>query len=259
MNNKLEIKDYKEAKSLAVLVVNVAQVLVENGAEIYRVEDTALRMCSIYNEIRNVNIYATYNLIMVSFTYEDEDILIMRRISKYTFDLSKITEINNFSRKFVAGEYNLKEGYKLVRDIGYGKYQSTRDYLIFGTIGSAMLIFNFGGNIYDFIVALFAGFSALLGLKLIAKVSYSSFFNNMAGAFMAAVIAVLGIKLRIGTNIDIVITGAMIPLFPGISFNNSIRDFISGDIMSGVHGLAQSILVAAGMAVGVSAVLFIYY
>lgn len=258
-SKEITIKTHKEAKDFSILLVSTAQVLVQNGAEIYRVEDTIARMCGVYKEIKNINIYATYNMVMVSFNYEDEDIITMRRINSYSFDLSKISRINDFSRKFVKGEYGICEGAQIVKDIGYSNYQSLKNYLIFGSLGAAALIFNFGGNWEDFIVTLFAGFAGILVLFKVAEVSFSFFFNNIAGAFSAALVAVVGISLGIGTNVDIVITGAIIPLLPGIYFTNSVRDFMSGDVLSGMYGIMQSILVAAGMALGVSLVLYFYY
>ncbi|WP_099203695.1 threonine/serine ThrE exporter family protein [Miniphocaeibacter massiliensis] len=259
MNNNLTIRDGKEAKDLSVLVVNVAQVLVQNGAEIYRAEDTATRICSAFSDIKNVNAYATYNIVMVSFNYKDEDIITMRRIKSYSFDLNKVALINNFSRRFVKGEISIIESFGIVHEIGYGKFQKLKNYLLFGSLGSALLIFIFGGNWQDFIVTLFAAFAGIFALFKVAEISFSFFFNNIAGAFAAALVAVLSIKLGIGSNVDIVITGAMIPLLPGIYFTNAVRDFMSGDVSSGLYGLTQSILVAAGMALGVSLVLYFYY
>ena len=259
IKENLIINSYGEAKELSVLVANIAQVLVQNGAEIYRVEDTSLRICNIYSNINNVNIYATYNMVMISFNYEDEDILTMRRIKSYSFDLNKISKINDFSRKMVNGEFSIADSSKIVDDIGYGKYQSLKNYLIFGSIGGAALIFNFGGGWEDFFITLIAGFAGIFALFKISEISFSFFFNNIAGAFIAALVAVLGIKLGIGTNVDIVITGAMIPLLPGIYFTNAIRDFMSGDVASGIYAVVQSFLVAAGMAIGVAVVLYIYY
>ena len=259
MENNLVIKNAKEAKDLSILVVNVAQVLVQNGAEVYRAEDTATRICNAFENIKSVNVYATYNMVIVSFNYKNEDIITMRRIKSYSFDLNKVARINDFSRKFVSGKISVEEGYLEVQDIGYGTFQSLRNYLLFGTMGSALLIFMFGGNFGDFIVTLFAAFTGIFALFKVAEISFSFFFNNIAGALVAALVAVLGMKLGVGSNIDIVITGAMIPLLPGIYFTNAARDFMSGDVSSGLHGMTHSILVAAGMALGVSVVLYFYY
>ncbi|WP_300411162.1 threonine/serine exporter family protein [Lagierella sp.] len=68
--------DKLSADRLAVLVVNVTRQLVRNGAEIYRAEDTARRLCGKYKNIEYVNIYATYNMVMVNFTCEGKDFLL---------------------------------------------------------------------------------------------------------------------------------------------------------------------------------------
>ncbi len=132
-------------------------------------------------------------------------------------------------------------------------------YVLFGSIGSAMMNFIYGGSIQDFILTLFAAFAGIFIYSKVSDISFSFFFNNIAGAFVAALVAAIGVKLGIGKNIEVVITGAMLPLLPGMSFTNAIRDFMSGDVSSGLYGISQSLLIAAGMALGVSLVLYFHY
>jgi uncharacterized membrane protein YjjP (DUF1212 family) len=41
-------------------------------------------------------------------------------------------------------------------------------------------------------------------------------------------------------------------LVPGITITNCMRDFIAGDLMTGLSRLAEAILTAAGIAIGVA-------
>lgn len=256
---KTRVLKTEEVNSFANLIAKIGRVLVQNGAEIYRVEDTINRICHACEGISNINIYATYNMIIVSFTYMGKEYVKMRRIRSYSFELNKVSEINDFSRKFVKGEYTIAEGAKIVEEIGYGSFQSLRNYCIYGGIGAAMLIFNFGGNGLDFIGTLISGFFAVLALFKVAETSFSFFFNNVVAAFVGALLAVILVKMGIGSNVEIVITGAMIPLLPGVYFTNAIRDFMVGDLFSGIYASLQSLLVAAGMALGAGIVMYFYY
>ena len=49
--------------------------------------------------------------------------------------------------------------------------------------------------------------------------------------------------------------GAVLPLLPGLAMTVAIRDTMRGDLVSGVARIAEALLVAACVAVGVGAVL----
>ena len=65
-------------------------------------------------------------------------------------------------------------------------------------------------------------------------------------------------KLGLGTSIDIVVMGSIMPFLPGVSFTNSVRDFLSGEVESGLLALVQSLIIAAGMALGVSSTFLLF-
>lgn len=258
-SNEARLLNVEEIDRFANLMAKIGLILVENGAEIYRVEDTLNRMCNACEGITRINLYVTYNMVLFSFRYDGKEYVKLRRVKTYSFELNKISRINDFTRKFVNGQYTIEEGDKIVEEIGYGSFQSLKNYCIFGSIGAAALIFNFGGNYLDFIGTLVAAFFSTLMVFLIGKISFSFFLNNAIAAFTGALLAVLMVEIGLGHNVDIVITGAMIPLLPGVYFTNAIRDFMVGDVFSGIYASFQSLLVAAGMALGAGLVMYLYY
>ena len=44
----------------------------------------------------------------------------------------------------------------------------------------------------------------------------------------------------------------MLPLFPGVSMVNAIRDAINGDLISGVSRVAEALMIALGLGIGAS-------
>ena len=50
---------------------------------------------------------------------------------------------------------------------------------------------------------------------------------------------------------DIVIAGALMPLFPGTAFTNAIRDIIQGDYISASARAMEAIFTATALAIGV--------
>ena len=45
---------------------------------------------------------------------------------------------------------------------------------------------------------------------------------------------------------------------PGVAITNSIRDFLSGDMLSGIARMTEAILIAVSLAAGVGVVLKIF-
>ena len=113
----MAILERKDADKLAVLVANVAKLLVKNGAEIYRAEDTGRRMCEKYQNIEYINVYATYNLVMVSFSLNGEEFSTMRTFHGVEYNLSKVANINEFSRRFTTEGISVDEGIKAIENI----------------------------------------------------------------------------------------------------------------------------------------------
>ena len=58
----------------------------------------------------------------------------------------------------------------------------------------------------------------------------------------------------VGTNLDKIIIGGIIPLVPGIALTTGIRDIAGGDYLSGTIRIMDALLVAGSIAVGVGAV-----
>src|SRR5699024_10333062 len=170
---KPNINSLYEARKLAYLAITTAQTLLENGGEIYRVEDTSYRICETFSGIENINVFATHTMIIVSFLWNNEnkvtmkrnkwrnqnllkiikiftnhtmiilsflwnneDIVTMRRNRWTDTNLLKIIKINDFSRKFVKGNTSLDEGCKRVETIRFEKNYNFKNKIISGSIGS---------------------------------------------------------------------------------------------------------------------------
>lgn len=59
-------------------------------------------------------------------------------------------------------------------------------------------------------------------------------------------------------NVSSIMIAGIVPLFPGIQITNSMRDILSGDILSGIIGIMSAIFTAVSIAVGVVLVLRLF-
>ena len=66
-------------------------------------------------------------------------------------------------------------------------------------------------------------------------------------------------KLYIGSHLENVISGAIMPMVPGVAFANGIRDIADGDYISGAVRLLDAILRFICIAIGVGAAFTVYH
>ena len=91
-----------EHDTLARTVTKAGMILLENGAETNRVEDTMYRLCKAYGA-SVVDTYATPTLLIVSFTLNGQLVHNIKRIHIQSTNLSRIDAVNTLSRQACAG------------------------------------------------------------------------------------------------------------------------------------------------------------
>ena len=116
-------------------------------------------------------------------------------------------------------------------------------------IGGAFAVF-FGGNWADAAVAAVLG--ALLRLITfgLGMIHTNQILVNVIATFGLSMAAILAVRFGLGNDANKIIIGNIMLLIPGIALTNSLRDMISGDIMSGLLRFFDAILVAAAIAAG---------
>lgn len=228
--------------------------MLQSGAETYRVEDTMKRM-AISRNIKQFDSFVTPTGIFVSSEYEDEVFSYIRRIKTMSIDLQKISELNNFSRLFVASEMTIQDGLITLEYIKTGSEFKPHIKWLCGGLASAGFTKLFGGNYIDLIPSFFAGFTLLYLGSITNRNNVSLLVNNIMGGMLITLIAlVFQFTLPI-FNIGPIISGSIMPLAPGVAITNAIRDFIYGDYLSGVSRAIEALIIAIGIAFGVGIIL----
>ena len=87
------------------------------------------------------------------------------------------------------------------------------------------------------------------------NLSETSFLANAAASFIIGMLAIIVRRIGFGNSLDMVIVGSIMPLLPGVALTNGIRDFISGDLISGVSRVSEALLTAIAIAVGIGSAL----
>lgn len=241
-------------KRLLVLALYAGEIMLKNGAETYRVEDTIIRLCKSRN-FTYVEAFVTPTGIIISLDNEGEDhnemISYVKRITTRKINLNKVAEVNNFSRKFVDSDMSLEEAMTQLKLIDQLSPYPLKVQAIFGGIASAFVSLLFGANIFDFFAALLTSMIVTYSIHQFTKADLNLFLTNIAGGFLAAFFAIIFSTMHPSIHIDMVIIGAIMVMVPGVALTNALRDSIAGDLVSGLARGAEAMLIAVSIAFGV--------
>ncbi|NLW24431.1 MAG: threonine/serine exporter family protein [Clostridia bacterium] len=247
-----------ETNKIIKVVKLVAQIILENGGETYRAEDTVIRICQSYG-FTEVNPIAIPTGLFITISRDGiENHTIVKRVKNRTVDLSKVNAANNISRLLTEKKLTLDEAIveleKLAMTIPPNKYLL----IIASALTAGFFALLFKGNFFDFCIAALCGAAIQLAVFVFKGEDMNQFMTSLVGGLVTAIIALSAVTLFNKGNVELIIGGAIMPLLPGLAMTNAIRDTMGGDLVSGVARGAEAVFIATGLAVGVGVILKIF-
>lgn len=230
------------------------KIMLESGAETYRVEETICRICKSYNA-ESADSFVTPTGIMVSIYDNDQTFSLIKRVTSRSVDLNKVDKINDLSRTLSKEKIDINDFEMKLNEISKGERYSIPITLLFSAFAAGTFAILFGGNFFDLVAATIIGFVLKILLIFFQKLSINEFFINCIGGAVATTLTLILFSLGIAHNIDKTIIGSIMLLVPGLAITNAIRDTIAGDFLSGITKACEAFLVAVSIAVGSGAVL----
>ncbi|MBS4839386.1 threonine/serine exporter family protein [Clostridium sp.] len=233
------------------------KIMLESGAETYRVEETIVRIGLSFG-VDDAESFVTPTGIITSLTKDSTTVTLVRRITSRGVDLNKIDLINNLSRQVQAQSMTIDELNTELINISQSDRYSAALTLFSSCAAAGCFALMFGGNIKDFFAAFIIGACIKIVSTVCQKSDINSFFINSLGGGLCAILAIILMKLNICANLDKTIIGSIMLLVPGLTITNAIRDTIAGDLLSGITKAAEAFLVAISIAVGTGAILSLF-
>lgn len=247
-----------EAKKLLNFSTKFSSALLSNGAEVYRVEDSINRICKSFENIKAVNTFAIDNMVIITFVFEGTNYTSMRRVNKSDANLEKITLLNELSRNIVSGNLGLDESFLELKNIKSKQPYKNLTKILSLAITAPFLSVIFGGSLRDFFAAFIAMLFEMLFLIRVEKFKLPSFLTISVSAAAVTFFTVILAKIFPIQKTSSIIISGILPLFPGIRITNSMRDILSGDILSGMIGIMSAIFTAVSIAIGVVTILKVF-
>ncbi|WP_455538954.1 threonine/serine ThrE exporter family protein [Terrisporobacter sp.] len=245
-------------KNVLRLALFIGEFMLINGAETYRVEDTIIRICKSRN-YNHINVFTSPTVIIIS-DYRFDGYSFMRTIKSRSIDLNKISQLNNFSRKYVTNtDLSVEDSMKELKEILHAASYSPWVLSLSTGIGSAAFATLLeGNNLPTFISTFITSILAVMIYKKIMKVSMIPAFSSLIASTFIALIGVILSQVDILPTPALLIVGSIMPLLPGVSFIKGLRDLISGDLISGVARAFDAGVTAISIACGVGVILDIW-
>ena len=238
------------SEEVLTCAINIGEQLLVSGAEISRVEDTIWRICNAYG-IRQSHIFSIASCIIVTLeTKERKWITQTRRILSYGTDMWKLDRLNDLSRRICATQPSFE-----VIDREYEKILKGPTYSpavqcgIYAMTAGAFAIF-FGGNLWDGFASLFVGALIRVTLYALSAIKLKAIFSNILCSLISGMACILVCYLGIGQHVEMIMIGNIMLLIPGVLMTNSFRDFISGDMISGLLHFSEAMITAICVAAG---------
>jgi uncharacterized membrane protein YjjP (DUF1212 family) len=239
--------------------MQAGHILLENGAEIFRVEETMDRICRYYG-IESGNSFVLSNGIFTTSGNEREEIFAkVQHIPVSGTHLDRVAAVNQLSREIEAGLVSLKEVRLRLDEIKIMPGKSKSMQIFASGVGSACFCYLFGGNIRDGACAFVVGVLLYLYVLFISAPKLSKIVGNIGGGALVTFICTSLYLLQIGEHLNYMIIGSIMPLIPGVPFTNAIRDIADADYISGSVRMMDALLVFFSIAMGVGLVFGVFH
>lgn len=243
-----------EIERLLDVGIRAGRMLLESGAEVYRVEETMIRICTGLACTDEVDSYVTSTGIMLSIGYNGQVFSKISRIKNRNVNLHCVARINALSRNIQIQDYSLEEVEqqlnKIEKEPKYSVWMTT----LFGGIGAAGFALFFDGGMLEIVISFAIGILIRLLVSLLSMMKMNDFINNVIASMLLAILSIFFKKVFLVIDVNVVVISGIMLLIPGLAFTNAIRDTIAGDYLSGVSRVMETLVCACAIALGVMVV-----
>lgn len=276
----------EQSRRALELVTRIGEVLLKNGGEIFRVQQTMQLVAKAYG-IPGFQVYVLANGLFVSMQEEGRTITRpvesgdaagqehlfgqehlasqahlasqVRYVPLSSVHLGRVAAVNNLSREIVAQKYTVEEASRKIEQIDKLPFTSNAVQTLMSGLGAGAFCILFGGSMLDSAAAFLSGLVLwIFVLFLTARGANKIMVNILASALVTAMGVLFFHLFSFGNSMDMIVIGSIVPLLPGVPLTNSIRDYLNGDYLSGTIRMIDAVLVACCIALGVGIVLRVF-
>ncbi len=228
------------------------KVMLQNGAETFRVEDTMVRIAQASGEKAQSFVTPTG----IIFSVESMDTTRVIRVRERRIDLGKITRANDISRNFCNGQISLQTAYNQLSEVERtGHSYPFVLQVVSAAVASGCFLIMFKGVWSDFLNALVCGGIGFAVSFFLHRFTRVKFIAEFSAALTVGLITILLMKIGLGHMADKIEIASVMPLVPGMLIASAVRDLMAGDLVSGTTKGIEALLTAFAIGGGIAATL----
>ncbi len=233
------------------LTTKAGKILLESGAEVFRVEETMRRIAKHYG-VDTAEFVVIGNAIIATCGAEGkEQRAKIQHIPVSSARLDKVVAVNQLSREIEQGKYTCSQAWKELGQIDCLQKKSAWVRIFFTGIGSACFCALLKATILDCIVVFFISALVHTFMLTVSERHMSKIVGNLCTSILATLTCIICCELGIGKNLSNMVVGAIIQLIPGVALTNGIRDMTGGDYISGSVRMLDALFAFISIAIGV--------
>lgn len=257
---KKQLDSSVDVKKVVDLALEAGRILLKNGAEIFRVDETITRICNSFH-VEYVDTFILSHAIFVSAENGVEEAYTkVKQIPLSASHLGIVAEVNELSREIAGGFVSIEEAKERLRRIDQMPAKRSYFQVLAAGMGSGSFGYLLGATALESVIAFGIGCILYMWVLTAKKYNISKMLVNIIGGVIITVLALAALHLPFAApvKIDGMIIGGIMPLVPGLAFVNAIRDIADSDFLSGTVRMIDALLVFVYIAVGVGFALSVY-
>lgn len=222
------------------------KVLLENGAEISRVEETMERIAANYGETGEKFFVLSNGIFATGQSYASAEFIPIKGAR-----LDKVVEVNQLSRDIAYQKMPLHEAKLRLEQIKNKAAKPAWEQFLGAAFGCGAFCALFGGSLLDCAASLVAAVLLNLFVMKLSAPYLSKTLGNICAGFLGTLLCIVFHSLGFGHNLGNMVVGTLILLIPGVAFTNGLRDVANEDYLAGMTRLIDALMMFLCIAIGV--------
>lgn len=239
--------------------MHAGSILLRSGAEIFRVEETIVRICGHFGVESEKAFVLSNGIFMTAGNEREPAYARVAHIPVSGARLDRVDAVNQLSREIEEGRCTIGEVKVRLDEIDRMPGSPGMRKTLACAAGSGCFCLMFGGSLADCLCAFAAGLLLYLYVMYFFEPHLSKIVGNIGGGALVTVLCILMYRLGLGDALTPMISAAIMPLVPGVAFTNGVRDIADGDYIAGSVRLMDALLVFVCIATGVGLVITVYH
>lgn len=256
---KKKLDSEVDVKRVLDLALEAGRILLKNGGEIFRVEETMRHICSRYH-IDQLDAFVLSHAIFISAENGEEEFYTkVKHIPLSAAHLGIVAEVNDLSREIAAGNIGIDEAYDRLKEIDSMPPKRGYFQILAAGLGSACFGFILRAGVIESMLVFVIGCLLYIWVLIAKKHHISKIIINIMGGVLITALAAGAVYISpVPLKLDGMIIGSIMPLVPGMAFVNAIREIADSDFLSGTVRMIDALLVFVYIAIGVGFTLGMY-